>query len=425
MEDVARLVAGGDGIELVDVGRDAEAELGALVGQWRRPDPAAHRRDELATDEQADAGARGGRRLRGRPVVQAEQPLGIVQIDARPVVTHPHEHLALAVLEADLDGRAGSAVLGRVGQQVAHDLGEVLLVRGDHLHRPARAHLDGDLGPQHLLPLHELPDDPVEQDRADAAELAATLDARHGHEVLDHPLQPFGLCGDADEELIPRLGIEASAAPEQQLGAAVDRGHRRAQLVRQDAEEPVADLVRLVAPGDVRDDRDLEGPPVELERTPRDLGGEVGAVDPAPRRLGAEHRAIAGGGGHLVLVHRHDVGQVEADEPVDGPAEKLAGLARRPGDAALLVEGENGVGVGLEQGPEACLVGAHRARLLGLTACLAQADEHLLAVDRVRGQGAEVGQQGKVVADEERPALDVRDETLRLIAAGADRELDG
>ena len=173
------------------------------------------------------------------------------------------------------------------------------------------------------------------------------------------------------------------------------------------------------------DDRHLERLAVELERAARDLGGEVGSVDPAAGRLRAIDGPVAQLGRRLVLVQRHEVAELGPDEPLDRAAEQLAGLARRPGHAALLVEGQDRVRIGLEEGPEAGLAGACDAGLLGLATGLAEADEHLLAIDRVGGQRGEVGEECKVVADEQRPAFDIGDHVLRDVLARPNGELDG
>ena len=221
--------------------------------------------------------------------------------------------------------------------------------------------VDRDLRPERLLALDELLDDPIEQDRPDAAEVAAALDARHRDEVLDHPLEPLGLRGDADEELVARLRVEPRPAAEQQLRPAVDRGDRRPELVRQHAQEAIADLVRLVAPGDVGDHGDLERPAVELERAAGDLGREVRAVDPPAGRLGAEDRALAGRGRRLVLVERDEVGRAgrrsagPPAQPNSSPAWRVAQVTR-----LFVVERQDRVRVRLEQGAEARLAGADR-----------------------------------------------------------------
>ena len=129
-------------------------------------------------------------------------------------------------------------------------------------------------------------------------------------------------------------------------------------------------------------------------------------------------------GRRLVLVQRHEVAELGPDEPLDRAAEQLAAW-RVAQDAALLVEGEDRVRIGLEEGPEAGLAGACDAGLLGLATGLAEADEHLLAIDRVGGERGEVGEECKVVADEQRPAFDIGDHVLRDVLARPHAELDG
>ena len=88
----------------------------------------------------------------------------------------------------------------------------------------------------------------------------------------------------------------------------------------------------------------------------------AGKCVPSTRRpvdLRSVDLALAGHGQHLVLVERDQVPESDADQSVHLTAEQLARLSGRPGHAALLVEGQDRVRVGLEQCPEARLVGAN------------------------------------------------------------------
>ena len=59
---------------VVDQDRERESELGTAGGSRQRPDPAAHRLDERAAHEQADAGAGGLGGGRRRSVIELEEP---------------------------------------------------------------------------------------------------------------------------------------------------------------------------------------------------------------------------------------------------------------------------------------------------------------------------------------------------------------
>src|SRR6185369_2970036 len=103
------------------------------------------------------------------------------------------------------------------------------------------------------------------------------------------------------EQVGPGRQVELGLPLQQELRAAVDRRDRRSQLVRQNPDEPVADLVGLLAPGRVRHDGHGRRTAVDIELAQRHLDGQ--------------RRPVAAGGGGL--------------EPAD--------LARRdPGEPAVL-----------------------------------------------------------------------------------------
>ena len=99
-----------------------------------------------------------------------------------------------------------------------------------------------DCGAEPDLPLalDDRRQDALEEDRLAADQFLAALDAGEHQQVLDQPVESFGLGRDVGDELARDRGIELLPAPEQDLAAAVDRGDRRSQLVRQDADERVA-----------------------------------------------------------------------------------------------------------------------------------------------------------------------------------------
>ena len=221
-------------------------------------------------------------------------------------------------------------------------------------------------------------------------------------------------------------GIEPRAAPEQQLRAAVDRGDRRAELVRQDAEEAVADLVRLVAPRDVRDDRDLERPAVELERAARDLGREVGAVDAPAGRLGAEDGPIAGcrRSSRPCAAPRGPPAACRSgdrpSQPNSSPAWRVAQVTRLSSSSARIAFGS---------ASRRARKRASLARTMRDSSASRRASPRPMSISSRSMACAvserEVGDQREVVADEQRPALDVGDQALGHVAApGRTVELD-
>ena len=209
---------------------------------------------------------------------------------------------------------------------------------------PVRDELDRDLRPQRALALDELLDDPVEEHRP--RRRRSPRRARCGP-------WPRGSRSSAGAAPPPRRrsraarsaspGRAARRAPSRSCVAAVDRGDRRPQLVRQDAEEAVADLVGLVAPRDVA-------------RRPRPgTGGRRARTCSGRSRPGSACRRCAGRSSPsgTPAARRSVVGVSSLCSATRSPrsharssrstvaAEQLAGLARRPGDAALLVEGED------------------------------------------------------------------------------------
>ena len=281
IEDMDRVVSRGE-IELVDVGRDAEPELEPPSGR----DSAQMRPPMAATSSRhtnSPMPAPGAVVACGRAVVQPEQAVGIVLGDARPLSrtlmrTSPSVSsrltstvepapLYLAAFESRLrmiwarysssaatiwTGPFEARLIVTPGQRAFSRSTSCLMIRSSSTGRTP-------------------PNSPPRSIRAIATRFSIIRWSRSASAAT--PVRArFSSPGRA-----ARHARAAAACP-------VDRGHRSPELVRQDAQEAVADLVGLVAPGDVRDDRHLERLAVELERAARDLGGEVGSVDPAAGR---------------------------------------------------------------------------------------------------------------------------------------------
>ena len=77
-----------------------------------------------------------------------------------------------------------------------------------------------------------------------------------GDHVLDQALESLRLGRDVDEDLVPGGGVEGGIRAGERLGAAVDRGERRPQLVRQHADEGLAHALPLPGRRDVAQDDD-------------------------------------------------------------------------------------------------------------------------------------------------------------------------
>ena len=84
----------------------------------------------------------------------------------------------------------------------------------------------------------------VEADRHGADLERARLEPAHVEQVADERVEAVGLLVDRLEELLPRLGRPVDVALEQARDRGLDRGDRRAQVVRDGGEERRAELVR-------------------------------------------------------------------------------------------------------------------------------------------------------------------------------------
>ena len=139
-------------------------------------------------------------------------------------------------------------------------------------------------GPQRSLPLHDQRQDALQQDRLVAGQVLAAFHAGKDQQVLDEPVEPLRLGGDVRDELLTGCRLEAVATIEEDLAAAIDRRHRRPKLVRQHADEGVAQPFGLESLRDVGQDRDRIGGAAEIERAHGVVDREGRAVPAA--RLG-------------------------------------------------------------------------------------------------------------------------------------------
>ena len=88
-------------------------------------------------------------------------------------------------------------------------------------------------------------------DRGELQPDGARLEARGAEQRLDEPVEPLGLARDVADERRAVLLAEARVLAQQRLGEAVDRGQRRAQLVRDGGHEVALELLERAHLGDV------------------------------------------------------------------------------------------------------------------------------------------------------------------------------
>ena len=116
--ELAPVAASRDGVVLRLVDRQTEAELGPAVRPRGGPDRAAQRLHDALADEQPDAGAGGRDRRPGCAVVQVEQPVAGLDVEARPVVEDADRRavgVASAMIWTDAPGPAYfTALLSRL-----------------------------------------------------------------------------------------------------------------------------------------------------------------------------------------------------------------------------------------------------------------------------------------------------------------------
>ncbi len=92
--------------------------------------------------------------------------------------------------------------------------------------------------------------------RTDQQRLSGRLQAtgqngRKAEHVADHAIEPLTLGDDVDEELAPRLLVQILPLVRQQVRAAMNRGQRSPELVRDEGEEVILRLLGLAEPRDV------------------------------------------------------------------------------------------------------------------------------------------------------------------------------
>src|SRR5215207_2924345 len=218
-------------------------------------DPALHPPDELAADVQAQPGSADAPGLLGIDAVNlAEDPLLLAVRDPETLVPHCDPQAAVARLELDLHTPALGRVLDGVVDQVEQHLAEPLLVARDERRRGRRDGLDRNA----FFPCetrfdlrHDVAHQAVRVELLIRQPQAAGVDLVREEDVADDPRQPFRLLCDQLEQPGAVLLAEAQIGPQERAGAAVDRGERRAQLVRDRRDEIALELVEGAVLGQV------------------------------------------------------------------------------------------------------------------------------------------------------------------------------
>ena len=154
------------------------------------------------------------------------------------MVVDTDHHLAGGDLDDDLDRSLAPAVADGVVEQVPDDVGDHLLVGA--VGRRVAGSEQGDLDPGMPgdLALDRGADQAPDGDRlADRVDPVA-FGVHEDDEVLDQAIEPVRLDADVLGQRAPAVSLELALG--QELGAAIDRRHRRSELVRQDVEERLA-----------------------------------------------------------------------------------------------------------------------------------------------------------------------------------------
>ena len=154
------------------------------------------------------------------------------------MVIDPDRHLDGGHLDDDLDRALAAAIPDGVVEQVPDDMRDHDLVGAFGSGVVRAEERDPDLRVTGDLPLDRCRDQSPDRDGLADRPDPVPLGMDEDDQVLDQAIEPIGLDADVFREgLSP---IRRELALRQHLGAAVDRGHRRAQLMREDVEECVA-----------------------------------------------------------------------------------------------------------------------------------------------------------------------------------------
>jgi hypothetical protein len=338
--------------------------------------------DDLPHDREPDP--RAGRRLAGAgcTVEPLEDALGLFGRDTDALVEDAHQHLVVPERRRlDPDGRGRRRELHRVRHQVLEDAGGRDPVCED-------VEVVGNRGLE-VAPVEDVPEllDGVVDERADGAALdpdlqLAALEPGEGEQVRDEVIEARSGDRDALDQLAPALVRQGVPVGEQRLREPLDRGQRRAQLVRDGRDEVGLQPVELaqglrrlalalVRPGELlfgpllladvahggRDEHALVG----LERAEADLDRELAPIPPksvelelCTHRTDARRREVPrpvrGMTGTEPLRHQHLLGL--ADQLFGVVAEQILGARVHELDRTVGIDDHHRIRRGLEQPAE-------------------------------------------------------------------------
>src|SRR4029079_19277495 len=211
-------------------------------------------------DEQADAGAGRRRGRSARPVEELEDPLGLVAWEARAVVVDPEDDLVVGRFDVDGDGRAHTAVLRRVREEVANDLLDVGGIRDRGGEAGAQVQVERHARPAGALGADYGRQDPLDEHRLGADVALVLAEAGHRDDVLDEAVEALRFYDGVGEDLAARLLGQLFALAGEDFRAGEDRRDRRPELVREHADERVPDQLLAAGDRDVAEHDDRLGP---------------------------------------------------------------------------------------------------------------------------------------------------------------------
>ena len=205
-------------------------------------DVAAVQVDDPAGDGEAEAGAAVARRARRVEPVEALEDAGRVGFgDAGALVEDLDHDAAVVAAGAHLDGAAARGVAHRVLEQVGDDLVHALGVAVGGEVAGLDVHRDRDGGLVQLLLAHRVLEQRLDAELGALERHRARLEPGQVEELLHEPAEPL----DLGEHRAERLGIGLGDAVDEVLEHRLQRGDRRAQLVRHVGDEVAAHAVGL------------------------------------------------------------------------------------------------------------------------------------------------------------------------------------
>src|SRR5262245_25763292 len=275
----------GDALRRPLRGRDLHEEGRALAVVRLDPDASVEPVDELTADVETEAGAPdAARHVRIEAIELLEDAPALGCRDAEPAVADRPQHVVVPALDADVHGPAVRRVLDGVLDEVDEHLAQLLLVGAHGRKLLRRGEIERDA-------FREVGAGGVDDARGDHSRVDGLdrqleppgVEVAREQEVVDDLGEAAGLVLDDLEQPVARLVADVDVLTADRDRGAVDRGQRRAQLVRDGRDEVGAHLLEGAVLGQVaeREDRSL----VELDRREREP--ELAALDLDRHRLRA------------------------------------------------------------------------------------------------------------------------------------------